>query len=333
MAVVINTANRAGAGQWVRLVKQLIEAKGKNVVRFSHAAVVALQDTIRDSLRQLGENPQATLAQQIVDNSIKALPEYNFGVERLIESQHTENKQMKESLSGAVEKLKTSHDDEIAAASDVMNRLKRMRGMESLQQVRTQLDEAIDRVSTHSQKRQALDQDLLIRLTALSAGNAKTTSSPALLTTDPVTGLPSAASAEAYLEEIINKKAGAFLVVFQAERLDQINRRYGYAAGDQVLQVISQRVAVSLASEDTLFRWRGPAVLGVVERYCDLATLRSEVTRMSCSRFEHIMNINQRSVLLSLSVSCQVLPVGPMSTLEGVLHGINQFLAPQGSSM
>jgi len=299
------------------------------VVRYNQAAYVAFEERIGGLLKELGENPTTSQGQNVSEKLAKAIQEYNLAVERLLESQHTDLESMKTVLQEAIGALTAAGELHFAASEETVNRLKRIRGLESLQQVRGVLDTTIDYVSQQSDKRQASDKDVLGRLTTVISNvqNADAAGQRPM-TADPVTGLPSSADAENYISGVIEKKGGAFLLCFQADRLEQINRRYGFVAGDQVLQVIAQRLAMGLSPEDLLFRWRGPAVLAVVERPCDVATLRSEVNRMGCSRFEHIMNISQRAVLLSLSVTCHILPIGPMSTLEKTLETLADYSRP-----
>jgi len=99
---------------------------------------------------------------------------------------------------------------------------------------------------------------------------------------DPVTGLPGPRQAEVLIQRAIRTDSGLFLVCFVVDRVDQINNKYGYAAGDQILQMFSQRLAHHFSAKDKLFRWRGPAIFGTAGtlRHLGVCAFRGSTDRI-----------------------------------------------------
>ena len=147
---------------------------------------------------------------------------------------------------------------------------------------------------------------------------------------DPATGLPERASAEAAIDDAIRERRCVFAAVFVLERLDMVNTRFGYGAGDQIFLLYGQDLAQQLLAADRLFRWTGPALLALLERGGDLVRARADARGIAAKRFSRTIEIDSRSVLLSIGVKSAVFPVleSNRETLIGELESFVRGTTP-----
>jgi GGDEF domain-containing protein len=110
-------------------------------------------------------------------------------------------------------------------------------------------------------------------------------------------------------------------------RVQAVNARFGYSIGDQVLAAAAQQFREGLAAHDKIFRWQGPALLAVLNRNQEIDSIRSEVRRFAEKKKEKTFLIGSRSVLLPISTSWTVLPVG--QTYDVLMRKIEIFTAAQ----
>jgi len=125
--------------------------------------------------------------------------------------------------------------------------------------------------------------------------------------TDPATGLPERAAAEAAIEAAIREKRSTFVAIFVLERLDVINARFGCKVGDEIFALYSRDLAHQLGKEDKLYRWTGPAVLAVLDRAEDIRRVRGDVVRIATKRFSRTIEAAGRCVLLSVGATASVI--------------------------
>ncbi len=80
---------------------------------------------------------------------------------------------------------------------------------------------------------------------------------------DPLTRLPARREAEKVIRELSETGQPFMVAMVVIERLDQINLRYGAECGDDVLRNFSRKLREQLPERFSLFRWGGPAFVGV----------------------------------------------------------------------
>ena len=78
---------------------------------------------------------------------------------------------------------------------------------------------------------------------------------------DPITGLAGHTAATRELLALTAAGESRFVAIFCVERLDLINSRFGFAAGDQILMVFSQYLA-QLRVNAELYLWQRLPAMG-----------------------------------------------------------------------
>jgi GGDEF domain-containing protein len=144
---------------------------------------------------------------------------------------------------------------------------------------------------------------------------------------DSSTGLPDYGFAAGAIADIWHCRDDYYAAIFAAERLETINLRFGFQAGDQVLQVLSDHVMKLLGRDDKLFRWRGPCIMALLRRGVSEAQLAADLSRQSPARMEHALTLGDREVILTLSTSWNLFPLNAFNGIDELLGQMNTFAA------
>jgi len=115
----------------------------------------------------------------------------------------------------------------------------------------------------------------------------------------------------------------AFAVAFILEGLQAINSRFGHALGDQVLKTFIQHLNQKFLPPDQVFRWSGPAFLGIIERQPALEQVNQEMGELITLMREHAVQIGSNSV--HLDAVWQVFPVFDGHSADELIQSIDEF--------
>jgi GGDEF domain-containing protein len=143
--------------------------------------------------------------------------------------------------------------------------------------------------------------------------------------TDAVTGLPGKIRAQEAMEQAIQSGHSWVAVPAVVDRIETVNARFGSKAGDELLLATGQTLAKRLERNDQLFRWDGAGFVALLQRSSSLASVRLEVARLLGVRMDHTTTIRARTVLLPVTLSWTVLPLGESATVERLIQQINDF--------
>jgi GGDEF domain-containing protein len=119
---------------------------------------------------------------------------------------------------------------------------------------------------------------------------------------DAVTGLPDSRQAMDALTAAWDQREDFQAAVFAVRRLDMINARYGFRAGDEVLRVSSDHVAGLFGEHSLLFRWRGPFLFALIDKRSEASRVVQELQRLASTRLQHTLAVKDREVMLSISM-------------------------------
>ena len=109
-------------------------------------------------------------------------------------------------------------------------------------------------------------------------------------------------------------------------RIQSVNRRFGYAAGDQMLKKFSDLFGGTLGKADRLFRWHGPALVALLEREESIHAVQAEIRKLSSKRLEGVLELGE-GTLLPVSASWLVLALD--SSAADIANAIEKFIAGQ----
>lgn len=150
---------------------------------------------------------------------------------------------------------------------------------------------------------------------------------------DGATGLPNYGFAAAAIAEVWERREDYFAAIFAAERLEAINMRFGFPAGDRVLGQLGRKVGKALTAGDRLFRWRGPCVMALVKRHAPEAFVAGDLARVAAAKMEHGITLGDREVMLSVSTSWSLFPLKAAGSIEELLGRMNTFAAGRAAGL
>ena len=147
------------------------------------------------------------------------------------------------------------------------------------------------------------------------------------LAEDRATGLLSRQAAEALIVEQSGQLLAnqITLALFVVHRIQQVNARYGYTVGDEMLKTFLKHLTSKLDAADRLFRWSGPAFLVLVRRELPLHAVEAEMRRIAAVKIDKELEIGDRGVMVPVSASVFLRPLAGVVHLETVTAELDHF--------
>jgi GGDEF domain-containing protein len=328
---LLNASREPDPAAFLRVSTLLLEGIAVHAVDCDPVERDNFQTTMRKFRRQVEENKVAGDILVSTGAAIQALENYNRGIERFIRIRGKEYEEMVGMFSKAL--IEISHAGQSAAQN--LGRIEKdLRGasqIDDLRDLKTKLGESLKALSEETTRQQQQNQELAGRMEErLEAAKASALISPVEF--DAITGLAGHTAATRDLSALIAAGESRYVAVFCVERLDLINSRFGFAAGDQILVLFTQYVAQQLGGSDKLYRWRGPGIVAVLSRRGSVADVQFELRRAASVRLEHNVTIGSRSVLLPISQSWSLLQLAG-GTADDLFVKIDSFVASQASKV
>jgi GGDEF domain-containing protein len=153
------------------------------------------------------------------------------------------------------------------------------------------------------------------------------TTGPNAFMTDPLTGLPTRAYAEAELARAHGEPADCYLALFVVKRLALINAKFGYSRGDQVLLKVVVHLAQSLPEFNNLFRWAPCAFLTVAPPKTSYKELRSKVQIIELTRMTPTLEWEGRTAMVPVVIDCRIVSVKDFGTVSDLFLRLDTLAA------
>jgi GGDEF domain-containing protein len=136
------------------------------------------------------------------------------------------------------------------------------------------------------------------------------------LLVDRLTGLPNREAAEAPILTLEMDFRDKHLAAFNIQNMRQLNVCFGDRICDELLCLITQRIATTLLRPARIFRWRGPAFATVLEREESFSYVNHDLKRF----VEHPFQFEFRSgnLLVFTSIAAELVGVECCSAAERV---------------
>jgi GGDEF domain-containing protein len=304
-----DTSGQRQAEALNRIVSVLLQGIALHTFNFDPAQFPAFEKTIRKVRSDFEQAPDEATALLAAGAAIRVLEDHGNAAERHCSARYRE-------MQSVVTLLANTLVEVAGAAPEVKGRIKA---------IGSEITLATDG-ETLAAARRSLEA-CLAELRAESLALSETEPSGPSPEKDAVTGLPDAGCAARALNSVWSRRKDYYLAVLALERIETINLRFGFQAGDQMLLQLSQHVAQQLTPEDRLFRWRGPCLVILVHRRVPEALVTAELNRLATARLETGMMFREREVLVPASVSWNLFPLSGQSSAEDLVRQINDFAA------
>jgi GGDEF domain-containing protein len=305
----------------VRIIGLLIEGLALHSVDFDSEQHGAFRLAIREVAKRFERAIYFQDFLALAGEANKMIQSYGESVEKYIRFLTTEKHLAINLLSESLLRVCNSSDKSAEALRHVEKDLKNASQLDDMRLLRAKLAEVVDTVCQEAKRHEQQVKTLLEQVSE-SGGLA-------LGARDPITGLSTLKRAEARINEVANSGRQGFVLVFFLRNVDVVNRRFGYAAGDAVLQKFTAYLRKKFVGLDQLFRWRGPCFLVVVERTGSLETFRVEAERVGSRGPEQEVEGNGKSMLFRLTAANAVFPIGRAQDNSDLSGKIDRFAAEQ----
>ena len=297
-----------------RVVSLLLQGISLHAFQFDPAATEAFQLSIRKLRLELEKVDDEDSALLLAGAAIRLLEENSAATEAHLQARQNELEKTIALLSDGLLEVSGASEETMVGIKEIERDIARTKGIGALAAGRSRLAAAVAG----------------IREAALSGNppdHAAQVETAAAGLTDGVTGLPDFVHGAAAISEVWSHRKDYFAGIFAAERLETINMRFGFQAGDQVLQALSHHVIQQSMPGDQLFRWRGPCILALLRRRVPEPHVAAEMARTAVSRLEHSLSIRDRDAIVSISTAWNLFPLGAAKNPEQLIGRLNAFAA------
>ena len=292
-----------------RVVSLLLQGISLHAFQFDPIATETFQVSIRKLRTELESVDDEASALLMAAAAIRLLEENNGAAEAHLQARQNELEKVVALLSDGLLEVSRSNEETMVEIKEIERDIARARTVGALSTGRARMAAAVAG----------------IREATRTASEVEETT--AIGETDGVTGLPDSVHGAAAIAEVWKHRDDYYVGIFAAERLETINMRFGFQAGDQVLHALSHHIAQQSLAGDQLFRWRGPCIVVLVQRRLPEAHVKAEMTRAASSRLEHSISSKDRDAIVSVSTAWNLFKLSSARNLEQLIGRLNDFAA------
>jgi diguanylate cyclase (GGDEF)-like protein len=253
------------------------------------------------------------------------MDEYGQRAARLSKTRSVELENTLAKLAEAVRTLSAENKTAISNLHGIERQLQGASTIEDIRTIKVRLSECLAAVQEESLRQERENARTLLQMQQ-QLQQSKEWIEQSGQTRDPLTGLLDSTEAEEALRNALEHGSHAFAALFLVHHLQMINQRFGYAIGDQVVNLYGGHIRQNLKAGDQVFRWRGPCFLGLLGGFRSTAEMRSELHRICSARLEKFFETGTRSALLSISSSWTVFDLRENHTIEDLMRQIVDFV-------
>ena len=287
----------------------------------------------REDMKKLQEEleTETTPAEMLVTvgTALRALEEYNSRTTKFLKAQSVELHLMVSMLAKTVTDVSTGSERTINRLQGIEKQIEKVAVIEDIRNLKSRLSDCLEslREETQQHRVEAAEAVTALDNQAKTAAAMITTVRSTVCSADPLTGLPGRAEAEKRLASLLASKSQSYVAILVLDRLEVINARFGFAAGDQLLLEFSQHLAQNLASSTSLYRWSPACFLSLIVSSMSAEDVRKDVQRVASFRLEKLLQIGGRSVLLPISCHFTVMTILESPGPEALYQKVESFIS------
>lgn len=317
------TADRAILEICFRIINLLLEGIGLHAVEGDRPEYEKFRKDIS------AENAKMKLETSSADllvgagTVIRAMEEYNKRVAQTVHQRNSELRNIISMLTQAMIAVSDSSERTATRLHEIEKQLTTASVIEDVRMLKLRLGECLEKI--REEKQIQVDQSSKVVEDLEKTISQSPQHEPVSAGIDLTTGLPDRTAAEAALNLCAAANEKAYAVIFIGDRVQLINARFGYAAGDEVLKTIKTHIQKALRPADRLYRWRGPSFLALLKRPDAVDTVHTEMQRVNMSKLEKTVEIGNKFVLLPIGVHSAIFAVS--SSVRLLTHKIDAFVA------
>jgi diguanylate cyclase (GGDEF)-like protein len=220
--------------------------------------------------------------------------------------------------------LGSGSDRSVTRLREIEGQLEKASEIQDVRMLKLRMEQCLESIREEAQKQKAESSRIVEGLQNDILQTQDRMRPLALSLPDPVTGLPARVDAETALAEAASGAAQSFVVLLAVDRVELINGRFGFAAGDEVLRLYLEALRTRLSPTDRIFRWSGPAFVVLLERPNRLESVRDQFRSVVPVKMEKTIHASNRTAMVSISATWTVFSV--TAPVAGLIAQLDKFL-------
>jgi GGDEF domain-containing protein len=309
---------------FLRVSTLLLEGIAKAALAYDREEYAEFSATLHKLAAMLVATQDVGELLTVAESAAEAMESYNRGAQQAHAAQTVELRCMIEMLTQALVALAEAGGQSVQNLQSIRNQVEGARQLDDIRVLRARLGDSLKSLSDEARKQRERNDEILRHVAEAAALLSSQNREPEI---DRVSGLPSREKAEDEIKVRVGPDSRYYAAVFVVERVESINLRYGYAAGDQLLQAFGRYLGSKLAAGDEVFRWRGPTFLVLLDRTCPVDAVRAEIGRLVSSPQEYTLQVDGWQMKLPSGCAWTVVELAKCQVADHATQQIDRFVA------
>ncbi len=304
----------------------LLRTTAREAIRADPVACLGFQDCLLALAQRLQGSKESSEIYVLSGVADKAIQDYNQSVTKHYNEQASELQMVAGNALRTIGEIHKSGALGLDSLRQLEEKLLKASDAHSLHDCRIQIGQCLLAIREEVQRQKVTSGQTISQINSHLNNCTEQTIAHRRTGDDPVSGLPARHQAEEALDQALNTgNLNSFVVLFVVHRVELINTKYGYAAGDQIIRSFLRHLMHTFSIVDDLFRWSGPAFLAITNRPNGLLSLRSDVMKVTSHRIEENIIVGNRDVLLPIASSALTLQLFQEPDLNGLIQKLDGF--------
>ncbi|HLJ18095.1 MAG TPA: diguanylate cyclase [Bryobacteraceae bacterium] len=263
---------------------------------------------------------------RVAGAAMRSLEEYNYRTSRFMRQQSVELQKMIAMFSKTLIAMGSGSERSVDRLYTIEKRLDRMSVIEDMGSLKSNLADCLEGVREEA-LREKFEGNAALEKLKQELADVRDRLGSAPQAVDSVTGLASYEEARRALQAAVVSPKQRYVVTAVVGNVQAVNAKFGYTAGDRLLNVFREHFASGLRQSDALYRWRGPVLTAIIEREESIERVRADIHRFTDTKLETMLEVGTRKLLMRISAAWSIFPV--REPLGGLMKNIESFIAAQ----
>jgi diguanylate cyclase (GGDEF)-like protein len=316
-----------------QVVHALLSAVGTHAIQIAPGDFKEFRDEILELDGKLSQfktiSPEYLV---LIGSACERIEDYGRRMTKVAKMQSGELGRMVEMLTKTVSTLSSSDETAIRNLRTIARQIERIQAVEDLRIIKERLSDCLEAVEQESARKRVESATVLAKMRQqLESSAARITGrSREGASRDALTGLQSREEAERFLLNAQESSPHLCVAVFVVLRLQLINSRFGYKAGDELLKHFGGYLTDKMTAADRVFRWSGPAFVVALDRTSSVGEIRRELVAISSQRVEKTLQTGTRVALVTIASAWTLFSLCDVRNRDDLRTKIDEFAQISG---
>jgi GGDEF domain-containing protein len=287
---------------YVRFLHMLLHGLSTHVVEGDLEDLLTYREETQRFAEQVSDHAGSEDILLAVASSLRSLEEYTRRATKFVSAQGVELKAALRSTTETIATLTHSRTESVQQLAVIERKMEQASAIEDVRLLRLKLQDCLTIIREESVRLRGESEARMQAMQERVESVFATGFTPGVIGVDPVTCLENHAAAEKLIMERIAEGKPAAAALFVVSKLMMVNRRFGRSVGDEVLFMAAQHIGAALPAHSVLFRWKGPALLAVVDLQPNFEDVNRRLNRIAMTQLEKNIDDEGRIALVPISL-------------------------------